>query len=560
MRLRSVQTALICLLGLLASIAVSSAARRENLALRHVSLDLPGPPAKVIASDLDGDGRQDLVVVVAYTEIEEIGDDRIENMVQISRVIPYLYDRREVRAYLATAEGGYELAGKPLSLPASTLHLEPGPTAAGVIALTDEGVSRLRFEATASGPTLRFEPLIADEPILAHTGSFFASLKLLHELDGDGIADLLLPSKQGLAVYLGSAEGLSTTPASRIELPGSRERSDSLSRRWYPYPTVRDINGDGLPDLQFDDWNAWSGAERVRIYLGSGAGRFRPLRSEALDCHDTLTDLRMATASPGLYPWPDELAAFRDLDGDGRAEAVFTFEQSRGDGLRKELKDAKRPIQQISFHGLKDDLAISTDPYFKTEIIGHTMEIDEEDVEEILPTLLEQFEDLDGDGREDLITITLQFSLWQAVKIMATKKIGIGVDFHVYAQQSDGTFKEVPDLDLHEKLKFNLNNLKLGRFAQFAGDFDGDGRQDFVHLGRGKVVTIHRGQPGCRYPKKPDLSVELDEEPASMDLIKVGDFDGDGRSDLRITRPLPATDVDVTAPVRLDLYLTGGAS
>jgi hypothetical protein len=47
----------------------------------------------------------------------------------------------------------------------------------------------------------------------------------------------------------------------------------------------------------------------------------------------------------------------------------------------------------------------------------------------------------------------------------------------------------------------DLNNLKLGSLAEFAGDFDGDGRADFVHLGRGKEVTIHRGQAGCRYPR-----------------------------------------------------------
>ena len=32
-------------------------ARRERLGLRHVALDLPGPPSKVIPRDLDGDGR-----------------------------------------------------------------------------------------------------------------------------------------------------------------------------------------------------------------------------------------------------------------------------------------------------------------------------------------------------------------------------------------------------------------------------------------------------------------------------------------------------------------------
>ena len=38
-------------------------------------------------------------------------------------------------------------------------------------------------------------------------------------------------------------------------------------------------------------------------------------------------------------------------------------------------------------------------------------------------------QDLDGDGREDLVTLTLRFSMFQALKILATKKIGIGIDF-----------------------------------------------------------------------------------------------------------------------------------
>ena len=154
------------------------------------------------------------------------------------------------------------------------------------------------------------------------------------------------------------------------------------------------------------------------------------------------------------------------------------------------------------------------------------------------------------------MTLTLDFSLFQVVKILVTKRISVGVDFHVYCHRDDGRFREVRGLDLSEKLKFDLNNLKLGRFAQFAGDFNGDGRQDFVHLGRGESVTIHAGQPGCRYPKKPDLSVVLEEAPASLDLVRIEDLDGDGLSDIRVTRRLPIDDPDETAPVRLDLYLS----
>jgi hypothetical protein len=288
--------------------------------------------------------------------------------------------------------------------------------------------------------------------------------------------------------------------------------------------------------------------------LGSPEGAFRPLRDDALDCHDVLTDVRLA-GEEEARPWAGDLGVFRDLDGDGRAEAVRTAEQSRGDSLRKEIKDAKKPIHRYRFYRVNDSLAVEPEPYFETEVIGHVMEGTPEEGYEAF--WVEQFQDLDGDGREDLVTVTLDFSVFQALKIMTTKRINVGLDFHVYAQEADGRFREVPDLDLSEKLRIDLNNLKVGRFGQFAGDFNGDGRRDFVHLGRGKTITVHAGQPGCRYPKKPDLSIALEEEPQSVDLVGIEDLNGDGLADLRITRPVGNDDPDVTDPVRLDLYLSG---
>ena len=83
-RLRDVAVAALAL----ATAAPGAFGARERLDLRHVILDLPGPPSKIIPIDLDRDGRRDLVIVVAYTEIEELGEDHVENLIQISRVIP----------------------------------------------------------------------------------------------------------------------------------------------------------------------------------------------------------------------------------------------------------------------------------------------------------------------------------------------------------------------------------------------------------------------------------------------------------------------------------------
>jgi hypothetical protein len=529
-----------CLVALaaLSLCASPAAARGRQLEFRHVELELPGPPAKLLSTDLDGDGRRDLVVVMAYTEIEETGEDRVENLVQVTQVIPTVFERRELRAYLATEEGGYAAVEPPLDLPFSVLHLEAGPPSIGVVALTDRGLSRLRFD-----PALRLEPMIESPPVLAGTGTFFATLDLFHDFDGDGRADLMLPGADGLRIHLGDDAGLSREPAGIVPVPSVRQRDGHFVTTRYPLPEIHQLNGDGLPDLIFPEGDVGDPGT-LRIWLGTGGGRFRPLRGAAPVGDDEPS-------------WPDNLIALRDLDGDGRAEAVTREERPRGESWRKEMKDAKRPIQQLRFHRLTDDLEVVAEPYAETEIVGHTVENDMDGDQ--LPFHVEQFQDLDGDGREDLVTLTLRFSMFQALKILATKKIGIGVDFHVYAQGADGQFRRVPDLDLSEKLKFDLNNLKVGKLAWFAGDFDGDGRHDFVHLGRGRKITVHAGRDGCRYPAAPDLSVDLGTPPDSLGLVRIEDFDGDGRSDLSITRPQEQTDPDTDAPVRLDLYLSGGA-
>lgn len=194
---------------------------------------------------------------------------------------------------------------------------------------------------------------------------------------------------------------------------------------------------------------------------------------------------------------------------------------------------------------------MQAEPFQTFEALGYALDMSDEDIR--LPA---GFQDLDGDGRQDLITLTLDFSLFQAVRIMTTQRIGIGLDFHVFCQDSTGQFREVRGMDLSGKFKLNLKNLQVGQFSQFGGDFDGDGLTDFLQIGRGKTVTIHRGQKGCRYPSKPDLTLKLRQPPLDLGLVRVEDLNADGRSDLMIVQPDREPEPGVSAPVRLDLYLS----
>jgi len=534
-----------------------SAGRLLPSALRTLSLDLPGAPAAVVSADVDGDGRRDLAVVVAFNQWDEIAItesstmDDVEGLVEVMTIVPAVIDRREVRVYRARPDGSYE-PPRAAALPLSVLSLEAGPPGTPVVALTDEGASVLRLDA---GGVPRLEPWIADPPVMAGTGNFLGDLSLVRDLNGDGVADLLLPARGGLAVYLGRDEGkgLARRAASRLPVPGDVYRSTGDLERRYPLPQIQDVTGDGRPDLVFrDPVKRW---RSVWVARNGGQGRFL----EAVE-------ISLGTGKP-RDPNPVWLG---DLDGNGLAEVVFrqSLDDPKSGGIRKELEKARQPHSRLTFRRLSKDLAPEKTPYRTFDITGWGFEAgdggssggggggDSVEVEVDLPG---GFRDLNGDRRPDLVTITMDLGLTKLLGSLATKRLTVGLDFHIWCQQPDGAFRAVKGLDLSGSFSFNLNDLRVSQLSLFSGDFDGDGRADFVQLGRGKRVTIQRGRADCSFPANPDMAFDLRAEPRNLSLVQIRDLDGDGRSDLLVVQPQQAPEAGFVAPVRLDLYLSGGA-
>ena len=535
------------LFGTIAFLALAThAARPRELTLRRVVLDLPGPPAVIVAADLNRDGRQDLLIVTAYTRWGSISTDRVEEAVEITEVVPALFDTREARAFLAEASGGYRPAGPPLGLPTFVLSAEAGPETHPVVALTDDGLSEIRLAGSPGQESLTLETLLDEPCAFAGTGAILTDLDVLKDVDGDKVLDAVIPTRDGIAVHRGENGGFAAVASFRGRLPGD-DRSQTLGRaeRQVPIPRVEDADGDGRADLVVDL------PDGVAIARGLGEGRFAPPQTVVLSCLKRPVPQPTATSPTNDAPSQDadrRVAWLGDIDGDGRIDVVTREDVDTG---KSDMKQAKKPMMRYRLHHLRPDLSVDTKPYTQFDAEGWSFSGGFQDGVDL------QFIDLDGDRRKDLVTITLDFSMFQALRALTEKKIGIGLDFHVVAQQKDGSFRLVPDQQLSEKLKLDLNRLEISRLGQFQGDFDGDGRVDYVHLGRGKEVTIHRGQPGGRYAEKPDLAITLEQEPEDVMLVRVRDFDADGRSDLAITRTLAPPEPGATAPARLELNLSG---
>jgi hypothetical protein len=529
--------------------ATAQAARPRDLALRRVVLDLPGPPAVIVAADLNRDGRQDLLIVVAYTRWGTISNDRVEDAIAVTEVVPAMFDVREARAFLAQPGGGYRPAGPPLPLPTNILSAEAGPAAHPVVALTDEGLSEIRLNGPEGAESLSLEPLLDEPSAFAGTGAILAGLDILKDVDGDKVLDAVIPTPGGIAIHPGESGGFAKVASFRGRLPGDERRSAlGAALRDVPIPRVEDADGDGRPDLVVEQGGS---APWIAIARGLGGGRFAAARTIDLSCLTT-PEARPAAPAPKnddeRRPPRREVAWEGDIDGEGPIEIVTREEVDTG---KSDMKQAKRPLMRYRLYHVRPNLTVDPEPYTRFEAEGWAFSGAFRDGVDL------QFVDLDGDRRKDLVTVTLDFSMFQALRALTAKKIGVGLEFHVLAQQGDGTFRLVPDQKLDETLHLDLNRLEISRLGQFQGDFDGDGRVDFVHLGRGKTVTIHRGQPGGRYPEKPDLAITLDEEPEDVMLVRVRDFDGDGRSDLAITRTLTPPEAGATAPARLELDLSG---
>jgi hypothetical protein len=534
-------------------------ARDRHPGFSHQTLELPGIPAAVIPADINGDAVDDLVVMVAYTEwgskseFEQTSFKDIEGLVEVMTVVPALLDHRELRVYSRRATSEiFDTTFSAVELTASTHALQTGHPKTPLVAITDQGAAAVSLSAAVDAGRLDLSSVLdlpdgASRFAEEEEAAFFSDLDFLEDLDNDGVVDLLLPTVTGWSIYAGRPEGFdrqsrhaildprTSSIEERVEMENNEDDDNSPSRH-HLLPAFQDINGDQLLDLLLFDR---SNEGKPFIFLNEGDLEF----SDAVQ-------LEFPDDSQG-----DETMVFvGDLNRDGRAEVTSqqTIELPEDAGFRQEIDDAKKPRGTYRIYNLNDQLSLSSQPTHAFDAVGYIFGDEGDQIK--LPG---GFQDMNGDGRQDLVSITLDFSILPLlVRVIAVQRISLRMDFQVRCQTPDGSFVTVPYLDLSGKFKIDLNNVQIKHLSQFAGDFNGDGRADFVQLGRGRKVTIHFGKTNCGYESRPDLELKLRQEPRHLGFVRILDLNNDGRSDLYVVHPQGKIRQGESTPVKLDLYLS----
>jgi hypothetical protein len=247
------------------------------------------------------------------------------------------------------------------------------------------------------------------------------------------------------------------------------------------------------------------------------------------------------------------------VDATAGAEVVIADSLDEEDaGVRKEMKQAREPRHRVRLHPLTGGV----DPQApaapsRTFVTRGWVDTGGGDSGFTLPG---GFLDLNGDGLTDLVTVTNDLTLFKAMRVLATKRLTLDLGFLAWCQRPDGSFVQAPGEPMTSRLTIDLNDLELRQRSLFAGDFDGDGRRDFVQLGHEREIGIHLGRADCSYPRRPDRTLRLRAPLRDLALAEIADFDGDGRDDLAVTHPRPVDEAGEAPAVRLDLYLSGAAA
>jgi hypothetical protein len=459
-------------------VACAAAAYAQPFSLEK--LRVPGRVLGLKAEDLDGDGRRDLVVVFVTNK---------------QRALALFFDR------------GNHYGVDPdqtFAAPRNATFLDIGDVDGdgrqAILFGDRRGVMALRLDA--SGKKLDPTPrrLVEANPLLALADDDeLPFMDVLRDWDGDGKPEMLLPLVDGTAVFTRAAGSwtrageLKLHPvasyAVRSELYEPRLRNFAVRATFtVPELSTADFDGDGKLDL------CAVVEDLLQVHKGGGPTVFSPLPIARI----SLGIRSEAEAARGGHVH----TTIRDLDGDGiadlavnkisgglgqmRAQTGFYFGK-KGGGFDK-------PAQLLDREGYSGALA---------------------------------FADLDGDGKLDLVMPHVAVGLGEMARVLLSKRMTVGWEARRNLGRQFSVVPEtVKDVDFPVDYSF-LADID-GPYPSVSGDFDGDGKPDFVASHGLDAMAVWLGGGKSLIADSPKAILRI----APSKLYFVTDLDKDKRADL----------------------------
>lgn len=474
-------------------------AQDPGVQLRVWTFRLPGTELGLDVADMNGDGRKDLVIA-HMTGPRGLG--------------------RTISVYEHGPPGGPRFPSEPtwrVTVPADACaflagDLDPAP-GGEVLLLCPTRVVLLR----RSGELVEVCKVAGFYDYPEEGG--LPVWDLARDLDGDGVLEVLVPTKDGYEVLARQGGKGPLAPRCKLAVPSETRfgpvfESTLLNRFLTASSRLRrlvvaDLDGNGRQDLV-----AYRDKGLAR-FLQRPDGTFPPRP----DAEEPLDVVRKAEAPgqearEGSEAFANVRLNLEDVDGDGRADLIAT--RTLGEiGMFETLR-----TQQLVFRGRPGGFDEA-----KPDVLLNIKGVSADPV----------FVDWDGDGKKDLIVSSYRMDLFTNVKRAIVESLGI--TYMVYLRRDgDPWFGDEPDLSFEVDLPLEALERRGGAApVDLTADVDGDGVRDMVRRSPDGALVISFGgqvsglfgrkRPGFR-DKTLQVQVPRSEPPRVVDL------DGDGKDEL----------------------------
>lgn len=455
----------------------------QDPAFETRTLETGGRADRIVARDIDGDGRTDLVVQNGrdlHVFLQDPNRGFPDRPLQVLRLEPH--------AFLWTLAA---LDGHPALLTAGSRAVQGRPFGPGGFRPepADLVVHPSLFEGTlAEGRA----PLLLD----------FAP-----DLDRDGRPDLILFLKDSL-LLMRQHPGGEFRAVQKVPFPVETV----IAVPWAPHQKLTeittvpvlafgDVDGDGRPDL------ATCLDETLRVCFQGPDGRYQPPRAFDLTAEHRRRRVRILQ-----FEVPPRLG---DFNADGFLDIVLVY-PSKGRVHAYYGRAGRTDFTQ------PDDVFRIGDGWSTGVYL----------------------EDLDGDGRTDLVMgVIRKFGVTEGIQVFLSGRVDL--ELHVFPMTPAGRFAKDPVQELRFSIPFSFQltresiALDLVFRPNFRGDFNRDGRRDLLVAEDARTLRLYPGLPERFLSDAPAGSVRLNPPPeTSLTEPFVADLNGDGVSDLILRHTL----------------------
>ena len=453
-------------------------------------LSVSGMLRDIRTLDLSGDGRGD---IVALHEVR--GDVGVKWALSV-------FEQKKGGTFPGAADRTIEVDTTIALISAGTM----AGTGEGILALlAPDGIRLLdALEGSMPGKTRKWIPIETPVRSPSMEGPIFCDL--IRDWDGDGREDMLvfdftgfsllslengdLPEERG---HIHSPPVLEAQPGNRDPLPHG-EGARLILRYGFPAVTVGEYDGDGKVDLYITNGG------RIQVARREGSSYARPIRVKEF----SRADQRRDGEGPRLE------VRLGDFSGDGLTDIVEAWWEGSGlSGTQAEFR-LYRGIRGGGYPRDPDQVLRVTDA---------------------VPRIL-LLEDLNSDGRSELIVPTMKFGIMAFVRILTTGNIEVEVQ--VFDTGSRGLFEEKPRF-VHW-LSARVDFSGTTRIVSELEDLDDDGNLDLIFGTRKDEIAVFRGTGGKGnriFSREPDLLIQED----ASGFLRTGDLNGDGKRDIVLYYP-----------------------